>query len=467
VPIRAPGSSGATDGENRFAPDGGRRALVAPRQHRIAPRRSIARVRVDSPRPGSLFRSGAVYVYEREGGVWTESARLLLPDRVGGESFGESVSVSGDTIAVGARAARREIGEESVGAVAIFVRGASGAWEYQAMLWPPQGATPPQSLGHAVAIDGDMVVSGSPTTALGGDRAGTVYTFVRSGTTWSPAQTLRLPDAQTNDRFGFYLDLDGDTLAAYGRGMEFVFRRVSGAWVEEARLSVPEGPMEDVAIEGDTLIAGSPADSQFWVRSGAAYVFRRTGSSWTRVARIVAPDPGPTDNLGYTVGSNGHEIIVGTATDANAAYLYSLVDETVGAAADLMVKKDQCVFDCGRSAFLTYVITVGNLGPDWAGEVVVRDQLPPGALFFDARATRGILEKPKQWHQGRVVWRLGDLAPEPDAVAELIVRAFVVRDGTYVNRVRITAATTDSDESNNAANTSYTFKRRFHPKPQP
>jgi hypothetical protein len=45
---------------------------------------------------------GAAYVFSRSGTTWTEHAKLVAPDAVAGDGFGQAVSLSGDTVAVGA-----------------------------------------------------------------------------------------------------------------------------------------------------------------------------------------------------------------------------------------------------------------------------------------------------------------------------------------------------------------------------
>ena len=48
------------------------------------------------------FHSGSVYVFVRAGSTWTEQAKLTASDGAGGDQFGLSVSVDGDTAVVGA-----------------------------------------------------------------------------------------------------------------------------------------------------------------------------------------------------------------------------------------------------------------------------------------------------------------------------------------------------------------------------
>ena len=45
---------------------------------------------------------GSAYVFVRAGGVWTEQAKLTASDGAGGDWFGWSVAVAGDTAVVGA-----------------------------------------------------------------------------------------------------------------------------------------------------------------------------------------------------------------------------------------------------------------------------------------------------------------------------------------------------------------------------
>ena len=47
--------------------------------------------------------SGSAYVFSRTGTTWTQQAKLLASDGQAGDSFGSSVSLSGNTALIGAR----------------------------------------------------------------------------------------------------------------------------------------------------------------------------------------------------------------------------------------------------------------------------------------------------------------------------------------------------------------------------
>ncbi len=47
-------------------------------------------------------RSGSAYVFVRSGGAWSQQAKLTASDAAASDFFGSSVSISGDTVVVGA-----------------------------------------------------------------------------------------------------------------------------------------------------------------------------------------------------------------------------------------------------------------------------------------------------------------------------------------------------------------------------
>jgi hypothetical protein len=84
--------------------------------------------------------SGAVYVFEREGSSWTQQAYLKASNTEAYDYFGWSVSISGDTIVVGAiredstatgvNGGQSNNGALDSGAAYVFVRGGS-SWTQQ------------------------------------------------------------------------------------------------------------------------------------------------------------------------------------------------------------------------------------------------------------------------------------------------------------------------------------------------
>lgn len=205
--------------------------------------------------------------------LYTQSARLMASDGTERDSFGLGVAIYGDTA--------------------------------------------------AVSTDfNDNIASSDPGT-------GEVFVFVRSGDQWVLQQRLRASDAAKEDKFGYAMALEGNTLliGAWGnfifRGKAYVFVRSNGVWTEQAQLLASDGDTSDrfgtnVALSGDTAVVGAWfAKDTLNVRSGAAYVFTRSGTTWTQQQKLTHPGAGMFDSYGIGVAVSGDELFVGcTSCDA-------------------------------------------------------------------------------------------------------------------------------------------------------
>ena len=167
--------------------------------------RSVA-VSQDIAVVGAFSRSGAAYVFARSGTMWalqavlTESARASAPARsfqgISGsirilddaknesvfDHFGESVSISGDTVVVGAYGAALATQGPDTGAAFVY-QGSGTTWTKQARL-TASDAGEHDELGISVAISGDIVVVGAQRDDDAGPNAGSAYVYQRSGVTW-------------------------------------------------------------------------------------------------------------------------------------------------------------------------------------------------------------------------------------------------------------------------------------------
>ena len=103
------------------------------------------------------FRSGAVYVFVKNGTSWVQQARLTAPEPSDLQEFGASVAIDGDTLVVGASGAGALPG---AGAAYVFTRSV-GAWTSSPVLLQASNADPGDFFGSAVAIDGDTIAVGA------------------------------------------------------------------------------------------------------------------------------------------------------------------------------------------------------------------------------------------------------------------------------------------------------------------
>jgi hypothetical protein len=253
--------------------------------------------------------SGAVYVFTRTGGRWSQQAYVKSSNADAGDQFGWSVTLSddGNVMVVGAPTeqsnARGVDGNQAdnssanAGAGYVFTR--SGAtWSQQAYLKGAQ-TDAGDLFGFAVSLssDGAMLAisrydedGGVP--GINGNEAdnskggsGCAYIFVRDGSTWK--QTTYLKESNLDhpqDAFGSALALSGD-----GRTLAI------------------DAPDEDGLIGGINGQQYSGKENQD-TSNGAIYVFVNTNGTWSQQAYIKSSNPHPNDLFGIrlTISTNGN-----------------------------------------------------------------------------------------------------------------------------------------------------------------
>ena len=280
----------------------------------------------------SMQSAGAVYVFGRTGTAWTEQAYVKPANPGGGDLFGYAVSLTGDgnMLAVGSFD-EDGLDEKMTGTGAVYVFGRTGgAWTQQAYI-KSLNAEDADSLGVSVAIslDGNTIVSGAldedclctgvnPTDSSGrpagsNDResdlsAGAVYVFVRSGTAWTQQAYIKPSNTGKEDWFGSRLALsgDGNTLVAGAQledgnndsaqeaGAVYVFSRTGTTWTQQSYLKGSNteafdefGSSISLSRDGSTIVVGArnEASSAKGINgnqadnsardAGAVYVFSR------------------------------------------------------------------------------------------------------------------------------------------------------------------------------------------------
>ena len=325
----------------------------------------------------SSGNAGAVYVFVRDGAMWTQQAYLKASNTGRFDYFGHDVAIEGDTIVVGAvyedSAAMGVNGDQSdntasdAGAAYVFVRDGT-TWTQQAYL-KASNTDAGDQFGASVAVDGDTIVVGtyneaSAATGVNGNQAdntaenaGAVYVFERDGTSWSQQAYLKASNTDANDVFGRKVAIDGDTIVvgAHGEdsaatgvngdasdntatvaGAAYVFVRAGVTWTQQAYLKASNTEARDffgrsVAIDGDTIAVGASQEPSAATGvngdqsdntaeyAGAAYVFERDGATWTQQAYLKASNTNTGDYFGDSIAIEGDTIVVGARFEDSAA----------------------------------------------------------------------------------------------------------------------------------------------------
>ena len=227
----------------------------------------------------------------------TEQTKLLATDGASSDNFGEPVSVSEDTVVVGA--VLDDDNGTSSGSAYVFIRSGT-TWTQQAKLTASDGAAD-DFFGFSVSVSGDTAVVGARFEDDKGSNSGSAYVFVRSGTTWTQQAKLTASDGAADDNFGDSVSVSGDTVVvgASGddgnKGSAYVFVRSGTTWSQQAKLTASDGAVGDIfgisiSVSGDTTVVGAAFDGDNGDFSGSAYVFIRSGTAWTQQAKLTASD---------------------------------------------------------------------------------------------------------------------------------------------------------------------------------
>ena len=272
--------------------------------------------------PGDNSGKGSAYVFAGSGASWTQ-AKLTAPDGSTGDNFGWSVAIDGTTVVVGA-----PFDDSQRGSAYVFVY-ANGLWSYQTRLNANDSSVGDgDRFGWSVSLSGNSVVVG----AYGDDGnagldQGAAYVFVRTGTTWTQQQKLAATDIAAGDQFGKAVAINGDTAVITAdqnnvnnnvdQGSAYVFKRNGSVWSQQQTLVASDGAANDrlgssVALSGNTIIVGCVADDIGNNQDqGSAYVFAYNGLTWLQQSKLVATDGTPNNYFGASVDVSGDIAVVG------------------------------------------------------------------------------------------------------------------------------------------------------------
>jgi hypothetical protein len=322
----------------------------------------------------SLSDSGAVYIYRRTEGTWSQEAFIKAANSDVGDLFGASLALNENTIAVGvpfedsslttlASGTDDDLLPNS-GAVFVYHRSESG-WALEAYLKAvnadgfdpasnPSRNEKSDEFGRSVALWDDTLAVG----AVGEDSSDTVI---------------------TNGTSAAIDNLNTDSGAVY------VYRRTDSLWAQEAYLKAVNNRSpkvlygDAVSLAADTLAVGalnenanestitngtSASDDVNRWESGAVYVYRRNGSTWAQEAYIKAANGDEYDHFGCAVSLSATFLAVG-AKDESANQSIIMTGEI--ASSDNNASKSGAVYIYHRSGAVwrqdSYVKSV-NVGPD-------------------------------------------------------------------------------------------------------
>lgn len=277
-----------------------------------------------------LHSCGAVYAFARKNGGWVQEAQILPPYHFDFfVVFGSALALSGDgsTAAIGRRTETSCPAPQCRGEVFIYSRSAEGVWSLEDDLTSPDPLT--RQLGATVALshDGNTLLAGAPSSdcpGVGRD-CGAVHVYIRSGGTWTEQARLTASTPQ-KDNFGLSLDLSGDgTAALIGAtdavitggtqfGSVYAFVRGGSSWTELQKIGGPAGFGGTLVLSGNgraALIGTLPASCG--ASPGCQRVHRTEiqGGAWSPPQELLSFGPGDLRRYGLALSNDGSTGLVG------------------------------------------------------------------------------------------------------------------------------------------------------------
>ncbi|MBV9069830.1 MAG: WD40 repeat domain-containing protein [Acidobacteria bacterium] len=284
---------------------------------------------------GDHYRAGAAWIWTRSGGFWTQqSIKLVGSGAVGRAQQGSFVAISADanTALVGGFA-----DDGGKGAVWVWTR-ENGIWTQQGTKLVGSGAVGAglQGISGALSADGNTAIIGGF-----GDNGslGAAWVWTRSGGIWiqqgpklSGSGAVRSSVA-VNQGFSVALSADGNTAIVggagddQGKGAAWVWTRSEGAWTQQGpKLVVSDtagaaglGFAVSLSADGNTALLGGIHDN---ISLGAAWIWTRSAGIWTQQGpKLVGSGAVGMAYQGYSVSlsADGNTALIGGYYDNNTA----------------------------------------------------------------------------------------------------------------------------------------------------
>ena len=273
--------------------------------------------------PGEANGAGMVYAFRRaRDGAWSAAGVLPAQGLVAGDHFGSAIAIDGDRVVVGAPSRKAK------GAIYVFRRDAAGTWAQETEQTAPQNLPDNSQFGAAVAVKGDRVIAGAPSTnftpqILPNPTRDSLLTALAAsfpgGTRDSIVTRLATLGAGAGRGPVFGGGGRGGAVVGLGAGMTLVFERASfGSW----RMVSTLAPFDfgnaafgsALAVVGSELWIGAPGSD------GSGRIYRAKADKeggWSAMAKLGVDSIEAGAQWAAAFAVSGDEAIVGMPGDGS------------------------------------------------------------------------------------------------------------------------------------------------------
>ncbi len=380
---------------------------------------------------GNLDNSGvgAVWIYVLSGGIWSQEGTKIVPTTgaVGAGNFGYSVALSsdGNTLVVGT-----PFDNSNAGAVWVFTR-SGGVWSQQGAKLVGTGGSGAGYQGYSVSVsaDGNTLIEGAPVDNSG---VGAAWVFTRSAGVWSQQGSKLVGTGAAGaaqQGISVALSADAGTAALGGNfdnnqaGAVWIFTWSGSVWSQQGAKLVGsnavggawQGLRSALSADGSTLVLGGYLDNS---DTGAAWVFTRAAGVWNQLGAKLVPSAFAEFGAAVTISADGNTIGVGGPALNSVGAVWVLVRP----APDIVSVKD-VPNDQGGEVSVRWTASVLDYTPgDPITAYGIWRQVPSSA------AARLLAHGARLQEQGSRTLAPGDLTARPAGQAGAIGQAGAVSE---------------------------------------
>lgn len=294
---------------------------------------------------GADADQGSIYIFTRSGTNWTQQSKLNVLDGLASDFFGYSVDIAdgGSNLIVGAYG--DNVGANTnQGSAYLFTRSGS-TWSLRAKLTASDGELG-DSFGQSVSLSGQFAAVGAYLDDEGANiDQGSVYSFyeLTDPGGWTTGQAyqhkLLASDGEANDYFGVSVSLSGVNLVVGASGDDIGANTSQGSAWSYVRFGfapfVYQFPLKLIAQDGaandnfgitastssSAIVVGAYRDDNLdgILNAGGVYVYSISGPLRS-FRRKIEDDAADTDgHYGFATGLYGYELIIGAYNKNNGA----------------------------------------------------------------------------------------------------------------------------------------------------
>ena len=290
----------------------------------------------------SKSAAGRVYIFDTADGSLLQT--LESPNTTINGAFGWSVAITDNYLAVGAY--NTEGGGD--GRVYVYTQFGGSFGTPQTIDTP--NSSEAGSFGYSVSItDNYLAVGAEREDGDSTSESGRAYVYTNSGGTYGSVQTIESPNAEASGRFGGKVVITDNYLAVSARqedgsaisnsGRAYVYTNSGGTYGSVQTFVSPNATAnnyygESLSLTDSYLVVGAPSESPTGAASGRVYVYTNSGGTYGSVQTFVSPNAETAGRFGISVAVTDDYLIVGAQgedapSDGEGRAYYYAIDSGV------------------------------------------------------------------------------------------------------------------------------------------